>query len=85
MSSRGHGAAIGAIAGFVSLVVLGYVEVHTVPGLIEELVFHGDPSAGFGLGFLVVAVALMLIPVDIGAATLIGFWVYSALRRRAQV
>ena len=88
MSSRGYGAAVGIIAGLVSLiaalvslVVLGYVEMHTVPGLIEQLIFHGDPSAGFGLGFLVVAAALILIPVDIGAAALVGFWVYIALRR----
>ena len=85
MSSRAHGAALGVVAGLVSVVVLGYVEVCTVPGLIEQLVFQADSSAGFGLGFLVVAVALMLIPVDIGVATLIGFWVYIALRRRARV
>jgi hypothetical protein len=92
MSSQGYGAAVGIVAslvslavGLVSLVVLGYVEVHTVPGLIEQLVFGADPSAGLGLGFLVVAAAMFLIPADIGAATLIGFWVYIALRRRAQV
>lgn len=85
MSSRGAGAAIGIFAGLVSLVLLGYLEVYTVPALIEQLVFHGDPSAGFGLGFLVVGAAVILIPVDIGAATLIGYSVYRALRRSAQV
>ncbi len=81
---RRGGAAVGIIAGLASFVVLGYVEVHTVPALIEQLVFHGDPSAGFPLGFLVVGVALFLIPMDIGAATLIGYWVYKARRRGAQ-
>jgi hypothetical protein len=27
---------------------------------------------------------VILIPVDIGAATLIGYWVYKVLRRRIQ-
>jgi hypothetical protein len=84
MSSPVAGAAVGIIGGLVSFVVLGYVEVRTVPALIEQLVFHGDPSAGFPLGFLVVGAAVILIPVDIGAATLIGYWVYKVLRRRIQ-
>ena len=78
-------AAVGIIAGLVSFVVLSYLEVRTVPALIEQLVFHGDPSAGFGLGFLVVGSAAILIPADIGAATLVGYRVYKALRRRAQL
>jgi hypothetical protein len=92
MALRGYGAAVGVVAalvsfgaGFVSLYILAYVEVHTVPGLIEQFVFGGDPSAELGLGFLVVAAGMMLILVDIGAAILIGFGVYIALRRRAQV
>ena len=85
MSSRGLSAAVGIVAGLVSLVVLAYVEVRTVPGLIEQLVFHGDPSAGLGLGFLVVASPLILVPVDIGAAMLVSFFVYGALRGRAKV
>src|SRR5271168_1507524 len=54
MSLRGDGTAVGFIAGIVSFVALGYVEAHTIPALIEEVVFHGDPSAGFPLGFFVV-------------------------------
>ncbi len=50
---------LGIIAGVVSLVVLGYVEVYTVPALIEQVVFHGDPSAGFPLGFLVIGAAFI--------------------------
>ena len=64
MSSRGYGAAVGIVtglvslfAGFASLLLLADVEAHTVPGLIEQFVFGGDPSAGLGLGFLVVAAA----------------------------
>ena len=85
MSSRRFGAAAGIITGIISFFVLGDVEVHTVPALIEQIVFHGDPSAGFPLGFFVVGAALILIPVNIGAATLIGYRVYKALWRRAQV
>jgi hypothetical protein len=85
MSSRGYRTAAGIITGLISFVVFGCVEVHAVPALIEQLVFHGDPSAGFGLGFLVVGAAVLLIPVNIGAAILIGYWVCNALRRRAQV
>jgi hypothetical protein len=91
MSSRGYGAAVGIVTGLVALIaslvslyLLAYVEVRTVPGLIEQLIFGGDPSAGLGVGFLVIVAAMTLIPVDIGAATLIGFGVYMALRRRAQ-
>jgi hypothetical protein len=92
MSSRVYGAAVVIVTGLVSLFaslaslfLLADVEAHTVPGLIEQVVFGGDPSAGLGVGFLVVAAGMFLIPVDIGAAMLIGFLVYMGLRRRAQV
>jgi hypothetical protein len=74
---------LGIMAGIVSLVVLGYVEVYTVPVLIEQVVFHGDPSAGFGLGFLVVGAGFILIPVDIWAAAMIGRYVYKRLKEPA--
>ena len=92
MSSRGYGAAVGVMAALVSLiaglavlVVLGYVEVHTGLWLLAQLIFHGDPIAGFALGLLVLAAAVMLVPVDVGAATLVGVCMYKALRRRDQV
>jgi hypothetical protein len=71
---------LGTLTGLVSVVVLGYVEVYTVPALIEQVVFHGDPSAGFPLGFLVVGAAFILIPVDICAAAAIGRYVYKRLK-----
>jgi hypothetical protein len=83
MSLRGDGTAVGFIAGIVSFVALGYVEAHTIPALIEEVVFHGDPSAGFPLGFFVVGAAVILIPLNAAAATGIGYWLYKALRRKA--
>jgi hypothetical protein len=73
MSSQGFGAAAGIITGIISFFV------------IEQIVFHGDPSAGFPLGFFVVGAAMILIPVNIGAATLIGYRVYKALWHRDQV
>jgi hypothetical protein len=84
MSSQGDGAAVGIIAGLVAFLVLGYGEVHIVPALIEQRVFHGDPSAGFPLGFLVVGAAIILLPMNIVASMLIGFLVYKVLRRRSQ-
>ena len=75
---------LGVIAGIVSLVVLGYVEVYTVPTLIEQIVFRGDPSAGLPLGFLVIFAAFALIPADIVAAVLIGRYVYKRLKDPGQ-
>ena len=71
------------MAGIISFVVLGCIEVYTVPSLIEQVVFHGDPSAGFGLGFLVVGAGFILIPVDIFAAAMIGRYVYKRLKEPA--
>jgi hypothetical protein len=71
---------LGTLAGLVSFVVLGYVEVYTVPALIEQVVFHGDPSAGFGLGFLVVGAVFILIPANILGAAVIGRYVYKRLK-----
>jgi hypothetical protein len=71
---------LGILAGLVSFVVLGYVEVYTVPGLIEQIVFRGDPSAGFPLGFLVIGAAFILIPANIWGAAVIGLWVYKKLK-----
>jgi len=74
---------LGIIAGVVSFVVLGYAEVYTVPALIEQVVFHGDPSAGFPLGFLVVGAAFILIPANILGAAAIGRYVYKRLKQPA--
>jgi hypothetical protein len=85
MPSQGFRAALGIIAGILAALVLLYVlvpvEIHIVPGLIERIVFHGDPSAGFPVGFFVVGAAVILIPVNIGLAILFGYGVYKALRR----
>lgn len=84
MSSRRDGTAAGIIAGLVSFIVFGYVEVHTVPGLIEQLIFHGDPSAGLPLGFWVIGAAVLLIPVNVAVAALIGNWVYRTMASSGQ-
>lgn len=82
MSSRGFSAAVGIVAGLVSLIVLGYVEVHAA---MRWIVVQGDLSAGFWLGLFLLYAPLTLIPVDVGVAMLIGFFVYGALRGRAEV
>ncbi len=71
---------LGILAGLISFVVLGYVEVYTVPGLIEQVVFHGDPSAGFPLGFLVIGAAVILLPANVLGAAAIGRFVYKKLK-----
>jgi hypothetical protein len=53
--SQGDFAEFAGVLGILaSLVALGYVEVYTVPVLIEQVIFNGDPSAGFPLGFFVI-------------------------------
>jgi hypothetical protein len=71
---------LGILAGLISFVVLCYIEVRTVPGLIEQAVFHGDPSAGFPLGFLVIGAGFVLIPANILGAAVIGRFVYKKLK-----
>ena len=74
---------LGILAGLISFVALGSIEVYTVPSLIEQVVFHGDPSAGFALGFLVIGAAFILIPVNIWGAAVIGRYVYRRLKEPA--
>jgi hypothetical protein len=83
MSQAGFDAFVGVLgvtAGVVSFVVLGYVEICTVPALIVRVASPGDPGAGFGLVFLVVGAAFVLIPVDILGAVVIGRYVYKRLK-----
>jgi hypothetical protein len=74
---------LGLLAALVSFAVLGFVEVYTVPTLIEQVLFHGDPSAGFGLGFLVVGAAYILLPLNILVAAAIGLVMYKKLKKPA--
>jgi hypothetical protein len=71
---------LGVLAGVVSFVLLGYIEWYTVPVLIEQVIFRGDPSAGFPLGFLVIGAAFVLIPADVLGAVVIGRYAYKRLK-----
>jgi uncharacterized membrane protein len=78
MSSRGYGAvATGTVVGLVSLIVLGYVELHT----ITRFVVHGDLTAGLWFALFMLQAPTLIIPADIGVAMLIGIGVYMVLRR----
>jgi hypothetical protein len=79
MSSQGSTATVGIIAGLVSFVVLGCLEV-----LLVKLFFGGDPSNGFGFSFVLLGSGMVLIPANIVAATLIGKRVYKEQRREAE-
>jgi hypothetical protein len=70
----------GVIVGIVSVVVLGYIEVRTVPELLLQVIFHGDESAGFPLGFLVIGAGMVLLPLDVIAAIWIARWTAKKLR-----
>jgi len=74
---------LGLTAGVVSFVVLGYVEVCTVPALIVRVAPHSDPGAGFGLVFLVVGSAFILIPANVLGAVAIGRYVYKRFKEPA--
>jgi hypothetical protein len=80
MSSQGSAATVGIIAGLVSFVVLGCLEV-----LLIKLLFGSDPSNGFGFPFVLLGAGMILIPANIVAATLIGKRVYKEQRRKAEV
>jgi len=80
MSSQGSAATVGVIAGLVSFVVLGCLEV-----LLMELVFGSDPSNGFGFPFVLLGAGMILIPANMVAATLIGKRAYKEQRRKAEV
>jgi hypothetical protein len=80
MSSKRSAGAVGIIAGLVSFVVLGFLEV-----LLVELLFGGDPSNGFGFPFVLLGGGMILIPANIVAATLVGKRVYKEQRRKAEV
>jgi O-antigen/teichoic acid export membrane protein len=79
MSSQGSATSVGIIAGLVSFVVLGCLEV-----LLIKLLFGGDPSNGFGFPFILIGAGMILIPANIVAATLIGKRVSEEQRRKAQ-
>jgi hypothetical protein len=74
---------LGIIAGALSFIVLGYVEWHSVPALIVRVAYHGDPSAGFGLVFLVVGAAVILIPANVFGAAAIGRYLYKRFKEPA--
>jgi O-antigen/teichoic acid export membrane protein len=79
MSSHGNAATVGIIAGLVSFVVLGFLEV-----LLMELLFGGDPSNGFGFPFVLLGGGMILIPANIVAAILIGKRVHKESCRKAE-
>jgi O-antigen/teichoic acid export membrane protein len=80
MSSQRSTAAVGIIAGLGSFVVLGCLEV-----LLMELLFGSDPSNGFGLPFVLLGAGMILVPVNIVAATLIGKRVHKEQLRKTEV
>jgi O-antigen/teichoic acid export membrane protein len=78
MSSQGSTTTVGIIAGLVSFVVLGFLEVPLI-----GVLFGGEPSNGFGFPFVLLGAGMILIPANMVAATLIGKRVYKEQRRKA--
>ncbi len=78
MSSQTSTAAVGIIAGLVSFVLLGCLEV-----LLAAVLFGSDPSNGFGVPFILLGGGMILIPANLVAAVLIGIRVCEERRREA--